>query len=139
MRLDLRRNGIERIVSRVWGSLWRWRWWWGGAADPIKPPTCSAGKTVDQEVGAEEGLCFSGALVGFTQGQKSPRSQVACKSSEEERTSRGDQRLPGRRVERFLPHVSGISRGETGTSCEDGSRPRQRRPPPAEDTHLLFF
>lgn len=116
----------------------------GGAADPIKPPTCSAGKRVDQEVGTEEGLCFSGALVGFTQGQKSPRSQVACKSSEEERTSRRDQRLPRRRVERFLLHarltnVSGISRGETGTSCEDGSRPRQRRPPPAEDTHLLFF
>ena len=30
----------------------------GRAADPIKPPTCSAGKRVDQKVGAEEGLCF---------------------------------------------------------------------------------
>lgn len=53
----------------------------------------------------------------------------ACKSSEEERTSRRDQSLQRRRVGRVgwsllrarLAHVSGIGRGEIRASCEDGS------------------
>lgn len=45
MRLDLQRNGIEHIVSRLWGVCGGGGGGGWGAADPIKPPTCSAGKS----------------------------------------------------------------------------------------------
>lgn len=84
---------------------------WRGEQDPIKPPTCSAGKGVDQKAGVEEGGC---SLVD--RNGHAGRHRV-CKSSEEERTWRTDQRLPGPWVELSPPHarlanVSGISRGE---------------------------
>lgn len=99
MRLDLRRNGIEHIVSRLWGVGGAGAGGgWGGGQDPIKPPTCSAGKGVDQKAGAEEGGC---SLVDRNGHAGSWR---ACKSSEEEWTWRLPAR--GRNVSAVLldPH-----------------------------------
>lgn len=56
MRLDLQCNGIKHIVSHLWERR----------IEPIKPPTCPAGKLIKSFAYRKEELCFSCTLVKFT-------------------------------------------------------------------------